>query len=111
MASNKRKYEFNAKTRKKIIERDHGMCIFCQMNYEMEEATWLDLQLDGIMHYVPRSHQGLGIEKNGALGCHWHHHMLDNDHKGRGKTMKKMFKAYLEGIYPDWNEDDLTNPK
>lgn len=103
--------EFSPKVRKNIIERDDDQCIFCRMGYEMQQATPLGLKLRSIMHFVPRSHNGLGIEKNGALGCQYHHEMLDNGNKGRREEMLGMFREYLMQQYEDWNEDDLTYSK
>lgn len=108
---NTRRLQFDTKTRKRIIERDNGECIFCRMGYTTEGATWLDLQIDGIMHFVPRSQQGLGIEQNGALGCHWHHNMLDNGNKELRPDMLMGFETYLRSIYPDWKKEDLIYRK
>ncbi|MDE7331243.1 MAG: hypothetical protein K2O16_03230 [Lachnospiraceae bacterium] len=106
-----RRLEFKPEERRKIEERDHGACIFCEMGYEMEGADWAGLQLDGIMHFIPRSHLGRGIEQNGALGCRWHHNMLDNGNKGKRKEMLGMFEAYLRSIYPDWDREELVYRK
>lgn len=111
MSGNARKYEFGKKTRERIVERDQGACIFCRMGYEMEGAMWADLQINGIMHFVPRAHQGKGIEQNGALGCCWHHNMLDNGNQGNRKEMLGMFESYLRSIYPDWNREALIYRK
>lgn len=95
--------EFSAGERKKIKARDEGQCIFCKMfGYSGYEATQ-------IMHYIPRSHGGLGVEKNGALGCVVHHQMLDNSDKR--KVMQDLFKSYLYGCYDDWTEKDLIYSK
>lgn len=101
--------EFSPKERKKIYERDNGECFFCGMRYHMEGTTWFDLQIDGIMHYIPRSQNGLGIEQNGALGCKYHHRMFDNG--SRREEMQGIFKRYLQNHYPDWDESKLTYDK
>ncbi len=106
-----RRLEFDTKTRKKIMERDRGACIFCRMGYEMEGAGWADLQLDGIMHFIPRARMGRGTEQNGALGCHWHHNMLDNGNRGKREEMLCLFEAYLRSMYPDWNREALVYKK
>lgn len=103
--------EFSPKVRKEIIERDNGRCIFCAMDYHMEGATFLDLHCMSIMHYIPRSRNGLGVVKNGALGCQHHHNMLDNGNLGRRAEMLKLYREYLQRIYPDWKEDDLVYNK
>lgn len=99
--------EFSKKTRERILCRDREMCIFCQIGYNMYSTTEMGYQLDGIMHYIPRSQGGLGIEQNGALGCHYHHELMDNGSKGLRKEMREIMKGYLSGMYPDWNEKDL----
>lgn len=99
--------EFSKKTRERILCRDREMCIFCQIGYNMYSTTEMGYQLDGIMHYIPRSQGGLGIEQNGALGCRYHHELMDNGSKGLRKEMREIMKGYLSGMYPDWNEKDL----
>ena len=100
-------HEFNQKQRKAIAERDNNQCIFCNMHYHMAKATWNDLQIDGIMHYIPRSRNGLGIEQNGAIGCKWHHRMFDNGSSGRRDEMQVLFQRYLQSHYKDWDESKL----
>ena len=106
-----RKREFNDEARQTIIYRDGGECIFCKMKYHMEDATWFGMEIKGIMHYIPRSSNGLGIPQNGAIGCQYHHEMLDNGNKGRRKEMLELFREYLIKHYPDWNEEDLVYSK
>lgn len=97
--------EFSPKARKEIHIRDGG-CIFCQMGYRPSCEAGGALQ---IMHFVPRSQKGLGIPENGALGCVYHHQMLDNGlyHE----EMKEMFREYLMSHYPEWNESSLVYDK
>lgn len=83
----------------------------CQMEYRMEEVEWTGQGTLSIMHYIPRSHGGLGIPQNGALGCISHHMMLDNGNKGYREEMLQMFKCYLQDHYPDWSEDALVYSK
>lgn len=101
--------QFDARTREKIIERDHGMCIFCAMGYPLDGDGGTGIY--DIMHFVPKSSMGLGIEENGALGCRQHHHMLDNGGRGLRKDMLARFEAYLRGIYPGWDRDALVYRK
>lgn len=91
--------------RRKIQNRD-WCCIFCEQNYRMETVTPGHLQ---IMHYIPRSQGGLGIEQNLALGCPVHHQMMDNGQYG--PEMREMFKKYLQKHYKDWDEKDLVYDK
>lgn len=74
--------EFNARARKEIKERDRGECIFCAAGYRMEGAGQSAGWGKSIMHYIPRSRNGLGIPENGAVGCQYHHEMLDNGNGG-----------------------------
>lgn len=74
-------------------------------------ATWLGKQILGVMHYIPRSKNGLGIPQNGALGCQYHHEMMDNGAKGRRQEMLDYLSSYLSSFYPDWNEEDLIYSK
>ena len=99
--------EFSQKTRQRILSRDGDRCIFCVMGYHMEKADWYAKSLLSIMHYVPRARGGLGIEQNGAVGCEYHHHMMDNGHEGRRAEMLERFREYLKGIYPNWDEKAL----
>lgn len=103
--------EFSQDARIEISIRDRGKCIFCEMNYHMEKATWYSQHLFSIMHYIPRSKNGLGIPKNGAVGCQYHHEMLDNGNTGRRGEMLEIFREYLMQQYPDWNEHDLVYSK
>lgn len=60
----------------------------------------------------PDQKNGMGIAKNGALGCQCHHEMLDNGNKGRRAEMLEIFKDYLQRQYPDnWSEDELIYSK
>lgn len=75
----------------------------------MERADSYMLGIFETMHYIPRSQGGLGIARNGAIGCKYHHMMLDNsEHR---TEMKEIFKNYLQGMYQDWNEDELVYHK
>ena len=103
--------EFSPKVRELIKTRDRGCCIFCACEYHMEDTNWYGRNMFSIMHYIPRSKNGMGIAKNGALGCQCHHEMLDNGNKGRRAEMLEIFKAYLQRQYPDWSEDDLIYSK
>ena len=103
--------EFSQESREEIYRRDRGKCIYCQKAYHMEKASWFGKNIMSVMHYIPRSKNGLGIPKNGALGCQYHHEMLDNGNTGRRREMLEMFKDYLQEHYPDWNEDELVYNK
>jgi len=110
MQKRARKAEFDKKTRKIIEERDNG-CIFCQMRYRMEKAMYLDLNTFSIMHFVPRSKGGLGIPENGAVGCQYHHDMLDNGNGGHREEMLELFAEYLQSVCDDWDENQIVYDK
>lgn len=61
----------------------------------MDNTDSMQYSIKDIMHYIPKSKQGLGIEQNGVLGCRYHHHLLDNGSKGLREEMLKMAKEYL----------------
>lgn len=103
--------EFSESARIEIVRRDYRQCIFCKINYHMEKATGYGLELKSIMHYIPRSKNGLGIPENGAVGCQYHHEMMDNGNTGRREEMLEIFKKYLQSKYPDWNENALVYQK
>lgn len=103
--------EFSKKEREKILCRDNGECIFCKMKYRMENANPFVLGIREIMHYIPRSQNGLGIEQNGAVGCKHHHEMMDNGNKGRREEMLGLFRDYLQSFYPEWDEKSLKYRK
>ena len=101
--------DFDSKTRTKIKARDAG-CIFCKMHYKMPETYEFGMSEFQIMHYVPRSQGGLGIEENGAVGCIYHHNLLDNG-KNTRKEMLELFEEYLKSLYPEWDKKKLLYRK
>lgn len=111
MSKQRRAREFSPIERKKIIERDRGKCIFCEIGYRTNKGTWFGKEIKSIMHYIPRSKNGLGIEQNGAVGCQYHHEMLDNGNQGNRKEMLELFREYLEEHYADWEERKLVYSK
>ena len=103
--------EFNTSSRRIIKERDRNQCIFCQMQYHMEDVTWSGPESLSIMHYIPRSHGGLGIPQNGAQGCVSHHEMLDNGNKGWREDMQQYIETYMRQQYAGWNREKLVYRK
>lgn len=106
--------DFKKKDRWLIYDRDRYKCIFCESGREdipMPSNTFEE-QINGIMHYIPRSQGGLGIPQNGALGCNFHHWYLDNHATDIMKDrMKEIFREYLKSHYQNWNEEDLVYDK
>ncbi len=112
MSKRSRACEFVTKSRRAIKRRDGG-CIFCQLGYMLppEDEFYLSTHNYQIMHYIPRSKGGLGIPENGAVGCLWHHNMLDNGNDGLRDDMLTIFEAYLRARYEDWDKRNLTYDK
>ncbi len=106
-----KKLQFDTRTRKRIYIRDHGECIFCRTGYHMEGASGMMLDIKDVMHFVPKSRMGLGIEQNGAIGCRYHHSLLDNGNKGLRQEMLEKFEEYLRSLYPGWAREDLVYRK
>lgn len=83
--------------KKAVYERDGGACVWCAKQGQPNA------------HYIPRSHNGLGIEKNILTLC-WECHMQYDHTCERGK-MREFFKDYLKSKYPDWKEEKLIYKK
>lgn len=104
------KYQFSKRTIQIITERDRG-CIFCRMGFHMKNQDQVLYQLMDIMHYINKSQGGLGVPENGAVGCRYHHGLLDNGNKGLREEMKEIFRSYLMQQYPDWKKEKLIYDK
>ena len=109
MSKRSKACEFPPKVRQQIIERDKGKCIFCEMGYEIPEEFTASRGLQ-IMHFVPRSQGGLGIPENGAVGCIYHHMLLDNG-KDHREVMTDLFREYLKAHYKNWDNIKLIYDK
>lgn len=95
-----------------MVERDRNTCIFCDMGYEMEgPGAEYGRSIRDIMHFIPRSRGGRGIEENLAVGCRYHHQMLDNGKEGRRKEMLELFESHLRIFYREWDKDGLVYRK
>lgn len=103
--------DFSQKEKRAIIERDMGQCIFCKKKYKMENASPFLLDIKDYMHFIPRSQGGLGIEENGAIGCRYHHDMMDFGRLDVKTEMQTMFEEYLKSRYPRWDKNDLVYDK
>lgn len=112
MSKRSRACEFSQKVREQIKERDQG-CIFCRLGYMLppEDEFMTMTGTYQIMHFIPRSHGGLGIPENGAVGCLWHHNMLDNGNRDNRDDMLILFEAYLRARHKDWDKKKLTYSK
>lgn len=110
MAKYTKLLQFNKNTAQAICDRDKG-CLFCRNNYHMNCTSPMLYEIHDIMHYIPKSSMGLGIEQNGVLGCRYHHNLLDNGNKGLREEMLEMMAEHLLSHYPDWERDNLTYKK
>lgn len=111
MNKSTRKLQFDTKTKKLIAERDED-CIFCRKGYKVATGYHVaDTQIFDIMHVVNKSQGGMGVEKNGVLGCRYHHFMMDNGNKGNGKEMREICEEYLADYYGSWSAEEVTLSK
>ena len=104
--------DISSKVRQQVQSRDQG-CIFCQANYMMppEDEFGTCRGMLQIMHYIPRSQGGLGIPENLAIGCVWHHNMMDNGNLGLREQMLMFFEEYLKARYEGWDREKLFYSK
>lgn len=109
MSKRSRACEFSQKARQQIYERDKT-CIFCQMRYHMPPEEFTATQELQVMHFIPRSQGGLGIPENGALGCIYHHTLLDNGRDTR-EEMLSLFEGYLIIKCDNWSRGKLVYDK
>lgn len=87
--------DITPKVKKQVWERDGHCCIFCGSPMAMPNA-----------HYIPRSHGGLGIERNIVTACIHCHDQMDHT-VSRPEYLAKA-KEHLQNCYPDWDETKLT---
>lgn len=106
-----RHLEFTAKARKAIHKRDQETCVFCAAGYEPPEDPAYCRTALQIMHIVPHSQLGMGVEQNGALGCVWHHQMMDNGNRQNREEMLAMLEERMRRMYPEWSREAVTYKK
>lgn len=113
MASYTKLLQFDKKTREMICNRDNYNCLFCSVGYHTvgKNLSSIEFNVFDIMHFIPKSKLGLGIEQNGVFGCRYHHHLLDNGNKGLRKEMLSIMEEYLKTRYESWNKEDLVYKK
>ena len=81
-----------------VLERDNGACVLCGRSDMLQCA-----------HYVPRSHGGLGREKNLVMLCADCHRRYDQS--AERKAIRTELREYLQGLYSDWDEWELVYRK
>ena len=85
------------KTKKRVEERDGGLCIFCGHPGK------------GEAHFISRAQGGLGIEENLLTVCRACHDQMDNSTKR--KEMLTKAEGYLRAKYPYWDKSFLIYEK
>lgn len=105
------KYQFNPEARRVIYYRDDEQCIFCRRRYHMESKDTMLYGILDVMHYINKSKGGIGVPQNGAIGCRYHHGLLDNGNRGLRGEMLEIFREHLMQQYPEWDEDKLVYKK
>lgn len=85
-------------TWRRVYERDKGRCVLCGNTGILQAA-----------HFVPRSHGGLGREKNLIMLCADCHRRFDQT--AERDAIRAELREYLQGLYPDWDEKELTYKK
>lgn len=85
-------------TWKRVYERDNHRCVLCGKSGVLQAS-----------HFVPRSHGGLGREKNLIMLCADCHRRYDQTDER--DEIRSELREYLQGLYPDWDENELTYKK
>jgi 5-methylcytosine-specific restriction endonuclease McrA len=92
------KTDISSEVKKVVWKRDGGRCIICGST---RAGPWC--------HFVPRSHGGLGVEKNVVTLCERCHREYDQTE--RRELYREAIRAYLQSCYPDWDESKLVYRK
>lgn len=98
MKKRTRALDIKSSVKRDVWERDGHCCILCGNPHAAPNA-----------HYIPRSQGGLGIAENVVTLCFTCHNRYD--HTTERKTIREQIRAYLEGQYPDWDEQKLYYKK
>ena len=85
-------------TWKRVYDRDNHRCVLCGRRGILQAA-----------HYLPRSHGGLGREKNLSMLCADCHRRYDQT--AEREPIRTELREYLQGLYPDWDENELKYHK
>lgn len=92
-----RALEISRAVKKRVYERDHGRCIWCNQRGAPEA------------HFIPRALSGLGCEENILTLCRRCHDLYDRTLE-RG-CMAAYFEDYLKDHYPGWSREKLIYRK
>lgn len=98
--------DISKKVKDVVWERDRCCCIVCGNNYNVMPNG----------HYISRANGGLGIEENIVTLCteltpNKCHRKYDFGTKEEREKIGAIIKEYLQGIYPDWKEENLVYNK
>lgn len=85
------------KTKRKVEDRDHGLCIFCGKRGR------------GEAHFISRAQGGLGIEENLITVCRICHDKMDNSTERQ--RMLGIAEEHLRCCYPYWDKSFLIYEK
>ncbi len=96
MKKRTRALQISPKVKQRVLLRDKW-CVYCGRPGEPNA------------HYIARTHGGLGTEENILTLCKECHRRYDQT-VDRAK-MREFFKGYLQGKYPEWDEDKLYYKK
>lgn len=97
MSSRTKSLAIPAEVKKRVYERDNGMCVWCGKPG------------DPVAHYISRAQGGKGVEQNILTLCSECHRRYDQTPDR--KEMRRMFREYLSSKYPDWNENEYLYRK
>ena len=85
--------DITREVKKSVYKRDKGLCILCGRPGNPNA------------HFIPRSHNGLGIEENIVTLCKDCHYDFDNT--DRRKIIEERIRQYLNLKYPSFDENKL----
>lgn len=91
--------EIPMSVKKRVWERDEHRCVICGSTYTAAPVA----------HYIPRSHLGLGVEKNIVTLCMACH--CDYDNSDKRERLGVLIKRYLMSKYLEWDERELVYKK
>lgn len=93
--------DISQKVKAAVWERDGGCCVICGRHDTAAPNA----------HYIRRSRGGLGIAENIVTLCAECHRRQDNGTGEQQRLYNAAIRAYLQGIYPGWDESKLVYSK
>lgn len=89
--------DISPEVKRRVYERDGGLCIICGKQGAPNA------------HFIARSQLGLGVEENIVTLCPECH--SDYDQSFLRKQYREIIKNYLKTRYSDWDEEKLIYKK